>query len=114
MYQSKVIVAYNSLLGDLSLALSKKFKGWENELRSFAFGVARVYISFLLLNEMLLNPDQFNITTYKRWVTMNSPLYALRKSTEDEDRKVGLDLNIEGKSVSGLERDSRDRIRPRF
>ena len=77
-YQLKLIEAHKSLVADLSKALEKKFKNWEHELRSFAFGIARIYIAYELLNEVVLNPDEFNILTYKRWIDINQPLYSLR------------------------------------
>lgn len=100
-------------MADLSKALEKKFKDWEHELRSFAFGIARIYIAYELLNEVVLNPDEFNILTYKRWIDINQPLYSLRGTKQQEDRILGLEVSREkGRAIGG--KDSRGHIRPRF
>lgn len=49
-YQLKLVEAYKQLIADLSKALDKRFKNWEHELRSFAFGVAKIYIAYELLH----------------------------------------------------------------
>ena len=62
---------------------------------------------------MVLNPDEFNITTYKRWIDINQPLYSLRGAKQEQDRVVGLNVSAEkGTSIGG--KDSRGKIRSRF
>ena len=63
---------------------------------------------------MVLNPDEFNTTTYKRWIDINQPLYSLRGTKQEQDKQLGLDLNVEGKGRNIGGKDSRGKIRPRF
>lgn len=63
---------------------------------------------------MVLSPDEFNISTYKRWIEINQPLYSLRGSTQEQDKILGLDLNLIGDPKNAGDKDCRGKIRPRF
>lgn len=82
------------------------------ELRTYVFGLAKIYISTLLQLRALASMRQVDIEISNRWAKRG--LYVAEKFKGQDDRKIGLDLNDLNEPQGVGETDSRKKLRPRF
>jgi len=75
----------------LEQASQTAFKNRLAELRTYCFGLARIYISTNLQLRALASMRQVDIEISNRWTKRG--LYIPEKFRAHSDRKIGLDLN---------------------
>lgn len=66
---ANVMENYIELFRDLNSALKVNFKGHMSELRSYCFGLTRLFIAVELMNHMLLTLRQKDIEVLERWIS---------------------------------------------
>ena len=88
------------------------FKSKLGELRTYCFGLARIYIATLLQLRALSSMRQSDIEISNRWTKRG--LYVPENYKLKTDRKIGLDLNDINAPRGVGELDARGHIRARF
>lgn len=108
----RVIMAYNDLFKDLNAALKVNFKGHLSELRTYCFGLTRLFIATELLSHMFTTLRDKDIEVLERWLDLG--IYTREGYSNSSDKKIGMDLNDRGISSSTGDIDSRGKPRSRL